>query len=97
MKTAVNEPSQDDLDVLKQLESGADPSQVPPDAVDRLIGFRLLAHRPPGRIILTGTAKDYLLRHQYGLPLPAVHEPEATEPPETESPDQEAEPEDEAG
>lgn len=97
MKTAVNEPSQDDLCVLKQLAGGTDPNRVPRDAVERLIGCHLLAQRPPGRLILTGTARDFLLRHQYGLPLPAVHDAEGTESSAAEPADREAEPEDEAG
>lgn len=72
----MNEPSRTDLDVLEQLEKGTDPSTVPQDAINRLIEHKLVASRPPGRVMLTGTAKELLLRRQYGLPLPAVDTPE---------------------
>jgi hypothetical protein len=63
--------------VLELLEKGIDASEVPQDTLERLIGYQLLAYRPPGRIILTGTAKEVLLRRQYGLPLPCVHDAES--------------------
>lgn len=72
----MNEPSRTDLDVLEQLEKGTDPSTVPQDAINRLIEHTLVAYRPPGRVMLTGTAKELLLRRQYGLPLPAIDTPE---------------------
>ena len=73
----MNEPSRTDLDVLEQLEKGADPSTVPQAAINRMIEHKLVAYRPPGRVMLTGTAKELLLRRQYGLPLPTVDTPES--------------------
>jgi hypothetical protein len=73
----VNAPSRSDLDVLESLDKGADPTTVPQDAIERLAELKLVTLRPPGRVMLTGTAKEVLLRREYGLPLPLVQEPEA--------------------
>lgn len=80
----MNEPSRTDLDVLEQLEKGIDPATVSQDAIGRLIEHKLVAYRPPGRLMLTGTAKELLLRRQYDLPLPAVDTPESGDQAEAE-------------
>lgn len=73
--------------MLESLDKGADPTTVPQDAIERLAELKLVTLRPPGRVMLTGTAKEVLLRREYGLPLPLVQEPEVETDTEAEAAD----------
>ena len=83
--------------MLEALDNGANPATQPRDAIERLAGYKLVTLRPPGRVILTGTAKEVLLRRQYGLPLPLSQDQSEPEPPADEDAEDEHEDGDDVG